>query len=60
MDKLIAYLRARGTRRLDCDVILENQGMRRLALALGFVEQPLQEGDRSCHLTLWLQPAAAA
>ncbi|MFN4005359.1 MAG: GNAT family N-acetyltransferase [Hylemonella sp.] len=56
MDKLIAYLRARGTQRLDCDVILENQGMRRLALALGFVEQPLQEGDRSCHLTLWLQP----
>jgi acetyltransferase len=56
MDKLIAYLRARGTQRLDCDVILENHGMRRLAHALGFVEEPVQESDRSCHMTLWLQP----
>jgi len=55
MDKLIAYLRARGTQRLDCDVVVQNEGMRRLAYALGFIEAPLQEGDHSCHLTLWLQ-----
>ncbi len=55
MDKLIRYLRARGTRRLVGEVIVENSRMRALAHELGFVEAAAEDGDRCCAITLELQ-----
>jgi acetyltransferase len=55
MDKLIRYLRARGTRRLVGNVILENTRMRGLARRLGFIEAPPEDGDGSCAIALELQ-----
>jgi len=54
MDKLIRYLRARGTQRLVGDVFLENRRMRELAHRLGFRERPAEDGDRSCPIELAL------
>lgn len=57
MDKLIRYLRARGTQRLVGDVILENTRMRELARRLGFAEGPVEDGERSCPIVLELHAA---
>lgn len=54
LDKLIRYLRARGTQRLVGDVFLENRRMRELAHRLGFRERPAEDGDRSCPIELAL------
>jgi len=59
MDKLIRYLRAHGTQRLVGSVIGENWRMRELARDLGFVEGPVEDGDRSCPIELELQPKTA-
>lgn len=55
MDKLIRYLRARGTQRVVGTVILENRRMRELAQRLGFVEGPAEDGDRTCPIALELR-----
>ncbi|MDP3700407.1 MAG: bifunctional acetate--CoA ligase family protein/GNAT family N-acetyltransferase [Hylemonella sp.] len=55
MDKLIRYQRARGTQRITGDVMLENARMRELARHLGFVEGPVEDGDRACPIALELQ-----
>jgi acetyltransferase len=59
MDKLIRYLRARGTQRLVGTVIPGNQRMRELARDLGFVEGEAVAGDGTRDIHLDLQPRAA-
>lgn len=59
MDKLIRYQRARGTQRIVGDVILENTGMRELARRLGFVEQPVEDGDSCCAIRLDLRTSSS-
>ncbi|MDE2369120.1 MAG: acetate--CoA ligase family protein [Burkholderiales bacterium] len=60
LHKLIAYLRARGTRRLRADVLVENQRMLELAAALGFeigAADP-ETGTRGIELDLVASAAA--
>jgi acetyltransferase len=54
MNKLIRYLRARGTQRLVSEVMIENQRMRELARDLGFVESDpvADDPNRAIHLDL--------
>jgi acetyltransferase len=59
MDKLIRYQRARGTRRIVGDVLMENARMRELARHLGFVERAAEDGNRTCAIELDLQSGAA-
>jgi acetyltransferase len=59
MDKLIRYLRARGTQRIVGEVLPENAGMRALARQLGFVEGPAVDGERARPIRLDLQPPPA-
>ncbi|MBH1963917.1 MAG: bifunctional acetate--CoA ligase family protein/GNAT family N-acetyltransferase [Comamonadaceae bacterium] len=56
MDKLIGYQRSVGTRSLTATVLTENQRMRQLAQALGFVEQASADSAATSTLTLDLQP----
>jgi acetyltransferase len=56
MDKLIRFLRARGTQRLVGTVISENRRMRALARELGFVETERAAEDTVCDIHLDLQP----
>lgn len=44
LDKMIRYCRARGTRELAGQVLMENTAMLGLAKSLGFTERPLPEG----------------
>ncbi|HPR44394.1 MAG TPA: bifunctional acetate--CoA ligase family protein/GNAT family N-acetyltransferase [Ottowia sp.] len=58
MDKLLAYLRAAGTRKLSAQVLVENTRMRAVGRSLGFTET--SEGDGLLRLTLDLtQPPPA-
>jgi len=59
MDKLIRYQCARGTQRITGDVVLENTRMRELARRLGFVEGPVEDGERTCPITLELSSPPA-
>ncbi len=54
MHKMIAYLRAQGTRRLVATVLVENARMLDLARSLGFTAGPVVpgEGTREIHLML--------
>ncbi|MCZ2406895.1 MAG: bifunctional acetate--CoA ligase family protein/GNAT family N-acetyltransferase [Burkholderiales bacterium] len=60
MEKLIAYLRAAGTRRLVAMVLTENRRMRELGRALGFVETRLPQDPDLRYLALELQGGAPA
>ena len=56
--KLLAYLRAAGTRKLSAQVLVENTRMRAVGRSLGFTET--SEGDGLLRLTLDLtQPPPA-
>ncbi|MDH5340431.1 MAG: GNAT family N-acetyltransferase, partial [Rubrivivax sp.] len=53
MNKLIDYLRARGTQRLVSEVLTENTGMLDLAERLGFeLQRPGPDGTRRISLSL--------
>jgi len=56
MDKLIAYLRARGTRRLVTTTLRENAGMLALARELGFQVEPSAQEPGVSSLSLVLNP----
>jgi acetyltransferase len=58
MDKMIRYLRARGTQRLVGTVIPGNQRMRELARDLGFVESDAAGDGMTRAILLDLQPKA--
>lgn len=58
MDKLIAFLRASGTRRLVATVLRENQRMLALARELGFRDAAVQPERDTVDIVLDLQPAA--
>ena len=55
MDKLIAYLRANGTRRLVATVLRENQRMLELARSLGFRDAAVQPEHDTRDIVLDLQ-----
>lgn len=57
MDKLIAYLRSRGTRRVVGTILRENKGMLVLAAELGFAVQPHPEDPELREVELPLRPA---
>ena len=59
MDKLIAYLRASGTRQLVATVLRENQRMLELARSLGFREAAVQPEHDTRDIVLDLQPPQA-
>lgn len=60
MDKLIAYLRASGTRQLVATVLRENQRMLELARSLGFREAAVQPEHDTRDIVLDLQPPQSA
>jgi len=55
MHKLIAYLRAAGTRRIVASVLTENRPMRHFLRSLGFVEAPTEWGADTVDTTLPLR-----
>ena len=57
MNKLVAYLRGRGTQRLHATVLKENRRMLALADDLGFLRDAVQDEDDVVALTLPLGPA---
>jgi acetyltransferase len=66
MQKMLAYLRERGTRQLVATVLRVNQGMRQLAQSLGFQEVDFPPGHQAtqetdvCFMVLPLQPATSS
>ncbi|MBL8306595.1 MAG: GNAT family N-acetyltransferase [Rubrivivax sp.] len=58
MDKLIAYCRGRGTRRLVGTVLARNERMLALAARLGFETLPRDDADEAVTVALTLQPPA--
>lgn len=59
MDRLIGWLRARGTRRLVTSTLRENAGMLALARELGFAVSAVPGDAQVFELSLPLQPPAA-
>jgi hypothetical protein len=59
MDKVIAYLRQRGTQRLVATVLLENHRMLALAESLGLQPSAEQPDSQSRHFEMPLEPAPA-
>jgi len=55
LGKMERYLRAQGTRRMRCDVLRENAGMRELAIFHGMQAAPHEAGDDALHFSLDLQ-----
>jgi acetyltransferase len=60
MDKMIEYLKSRGTQRLVCTVLRENVRMLELAAALGMSEEPVQPEAGVVRLFLPLTPPPAS
>ena len=52
MTKMIGYLRRRGTRKIEGQILLENEAMLRLATTLGFTIRPLDGIAMSATLDL--------
>ena len=59
MDKLVAYLRQRGTQQLHATVLKENTRMLAMTEALGFRHDEDQPADDTVAVTLALTPAPA-
>ncbi len=59
LDKMIRYLKGRGTQRLVCDVLRENRAMRELARSCGFQVDPAASDGTSTRYVLELQAAPA-
>ena len=55
MEKLIAFLRGRGTQRLVATVLAENAAMRQLAVQLGFQESEQQPEPTARRIELALR-----
>ena len=56
MLKMIGYLKRRGVRRVVCDVLRENAGMRDLAHSHGFVVDAARYDADALRLVLTLAP----
>ncbi len=59
LDKMIRYLKGRGTQRLVGDVLRENRAMRELARSCGFQVDPAASDGTSTRYVLELQAAPA-
>jgi len=59
MDKLVAYLRQRGTQQLNATVLRENTRMLAMAQAMGFVHDEDQPADDTVAVTLMLSKDVA-
>jgi acetyltransferase len=58
LDKMIGYLRGRGTQQLHATVLTQNARMLALAQELGFTTDADQPDDDCVAITLWLEAAA--
>ncbi|MEH0167123.1 bifunctional acetate--CoA ligase family protein/GNAT family N-acetyltransferase [Roseateles microcysteis] len=56
MDKLLRFLAAQGTRKLECDVLRENEPMLRLARHLGMEQVASLSGGGALHFRKLLHP----